>query len=136
MSTLDEILQLASRIPDDSLRESLVRLTRALGPHLSDFDEMWTFAGLARISGIAQDDPVLLDAVRILSSPSPVRVLDMHFLYYSPEGDGEGEVMEDHDIADAYRLGYLVDPHTGAELHDFEDHLVPYFQVRKEASGG
>ncbi|AWH46056.1 hypothetical protein [Stenotrophomonas sp. ZAC14A_NAIMI4_1] len=136
MSTLDQVLQLASKIPDDSLRESLVQLTRALGPHLLDFEEMWTFAGLAKISGIAQDDPALLDAIRILSSPSPVRVLDMHFLYFSPEGDGEGEAMEDREIADAYRLGYLVDPQTGAELHDFEDHLVPYFQVRREASRG
>lgn len=135
MTTIDQVLQLASKIPDDSLRESLTRLACALGPHLSDSEEMWTFAGLARISGIAQDDPVLFDAIRILSSNN-IRLLDMHFIYYSPDGDDAGELLQDHVIAEAYRLGYLVDPQSGSELRDFEDHLVPYFQVRKESSDG
>jgi hypothetical protein len=136
MSTIDRVLDFASRVPDESLRDAIVSLARGLTPHISDFDEMWTFTGLSRLSGLAQDDPILLEAIRVLASRTPFQLLDMHFIYFSPDGFGDGEPLDDAVVAEAYISGYLEDPRSGEELRNFEDYLVPYFQLSREPTHG
>jgi dTDP-4-amino-4,6-dideoxygalactose transaminase len=52
----------------------------------------------------------------------------MHFLLFNPSHpDDVGEPIEDDEVKEALRDGYLVDPESGKEIRDFEKLLAPYF---------
>ncbi|HDS1086976.1 hypothetical protein [Stenotrophomonas maltophilia] len=131
MNAIDRALQYSSTVRDAELRCAIVRLSRSLADHLADTETYWTFSGLSRLAGVAPDDPVLMSAVRVLCTEADARLLDMHFLYYSPVKDTDGEPIDDSAVTDAYKSGFIVDPYNGEEIVNFEECLVPYFQVRQ-----
>ncbi|HEL5038939.1 TPA: hypothetical protein UOA93_000684 [Stenotrophomonas maltophilia] len=131
MNAIDRALQYSRTVRDADLRCAIMQLSRSLAGHLTDTETYWTFSGLSRLAGVPADDPVLISAVRVLCSEADARLLDMHFLYYSPVRDTNGEPIDDSAVADAYKSGFIVDPYNGEEIANFEEYLVPYFQVRQ-----
>jgi len=136
MTSLDDIRSVTREIPDEDFRGACVRLASALWERADDKSTMWTYKALSKLLGVKSNDPMLHRCIALLASRPNAKFLDMHFLYFDPgDPESQGEFVEDEVVSSAYRLGYLVDPVDGREVHDFEKSLVPYFLINEDVKG-
>ena len=113
-----------------------MRLARELCNRSADKTIMWSYKSLSTLLGVGPHDPLLQRCIEVLVSRPSVKLLEMHFLYFSRDDDGSpGEIMDDDEVLAAYERGFLVDPVTGGEIVEFEKTLVPYFQIRQDVNG-
>lgn len=136
MTSRQEISHALAQIPDKIFRDACMRLASALCDRSSDKAIMWSYKSLSTLLGVAPHDPLLQRCIEVLVSRPSVKLLEMHFLYFSPGDDGSpGEILNDDEVSAAYQRGFLVDPVTGDEITEFEKTLVPYFQIRQDVNG-
>jgi hypothetical protein len=120
---------MVSALPDEGERNLCVRLIaeieeRAKRPNIG----LWTFQSISDWLGVAASDEQLQRCVQFLASRNDGRLLDMHFLLFNPDNpDDTGEPIEDDEVREALRDGFLIDPESGKEIQNFEKFLAPYF---------
>lgn len=136
MPTLSYIRGKIDLIEDDELRVACQKIFTAVSERLSRHDQLsLNFASLSRISGLKADSPVLQASIAFLVGKKDARLLEVHFLFFDPFDDNaEGVPVDDAEVSDAYRTGYLIHPRTGEKLGDFERWLGPYFEPNHELS--
>jgi len=142
VTSLQDIKRAIAELPDPYRATMLdlvdVIATRMKGEKATN-TASWTYQTLGKWSSREPHDPFLLSAVQLLSGGTNSKILDMHFLYFSPfEEDGSviGEPVDDDDVSDALRTGEFYDPETGGLDVEFKKHLVPYFVPNREVDWG
>lgn len=131
MSEPGSIQQALSTIPDEDLRAQCSLLAEKLLAAEAIEHSSWTYRGLGRLIQRDAADPLLHRCIEALSSRRSSQLLEMHFLYFDAHRDDpDGEPIDDEIVRDAYRAGFLVDPHDGREVPNFESLIAPYFVLK------
>ncbi|RWN54140.1 hypothetical protein [Mesorhizobium sp.] len=123
---VDEIHRVLSGDPAERLALALVKALSAL---TGDRTSFLSYRSLSNLIKSSTDSPELLRSVAVLSSPR-LNVLKPMFVYIA--ADGEEIVLSARDWTAAKREGFLVDPHSGEKITDFDKLVFPYFQSTTE----
>jgi hypothetical protein len=89
--------------------------------------EMMTFGVLAKATGLKPTNPILLEAVSILTSACDALV--WKFVYF-PE-DGEPYYLTERESREFVKLNILYDYRTGEAVNQPDEKVVPYFSADK-----
>lgn len=129
MASLRHIADFVAELPDDELREVALAILRAVSQRLKGpIQGFWTAAEIANWIARDANDPLVAKSLQFFVAQRRAQLLDVHYIYFSPYEQNEaGAKIDDQEVAEAYRTGFLVDPQSGREVWDFEDTLQPYF---------
>lgn len=129
MASLRHIEGEVSRLRDDQMREVCLQILKQVGDRLGrDNQGLWTLQTFSTWVGRAPTDDVLFQCVQFLTTQRDAKLLDMHFIFHDEDDpDLIGEPIDDEEVKEAYRTGFLVHPETGSEVRSFEEYLLPYF---------
>lgn len=129
MTSLKQIRESLQQLPDEELREISLAIVCAVSRRLSqEITGFWTIGEIA--TWIARDpsDTAVARSLQLLVAWRNAQLLDVHYIYYPASGlRPQGIKVDDNEVIDAYKTGFLVDPDTGEEIRNFEDVLQPYF---------
>lgn len=88
-----------------------------------------TFSTLSNAAGRQNIDVEVLAAINLLTS-SRLAILESHAMLVDDD-DTEHELTAE-EFAEARKTGVLIHPETGKAVHDFEEHLIPFFSATEE----
>lgn len=133
VASIEHIRYCASRISDNEMRAICLRIVDEVSERLRKQTlGDWTLLAISKWVDKKPQDEVLQQCVQLLSSKMDAKLFDMHFLFFDPsDGEAIGEPVEDDEVAEAYKSGFLIDPQSGQQVSDFENALVPYFVLSK-----
>jgi hypothetical protein len=129
MSSLAQIRANALELPNEELRRVCVSIVDEVQRRFEEGRSAhWTFKTFASWAGRREVDDVVYECVVMLATKESIRLLDMHFLFFNPTDDSSpGESIDDDEVSEAFKTGYLIDPDSGDKVDEFEKNLVPYF---------
>ncbi|QND62704.1 hypothetical protein HB777_01435 [Mesorhizobium loti] len=114
---------------DDPAGKLAVMIVDALSKLTGDQTSFMSYRSIGNLVHCKVEDPGLLHSIAILSSPK-INVLKSMFVYKA--SDGEEVVLSSAQWRDAKRAGFLVDPHSGEKIDDFQELTYPYFRTSGE----
>ncbi len=129
MASLRDIELELSTLVDEQMRDVCLQILKQVGKRRgSENQGLWTFQTFSNWAQRPPTDDVLFRCVQFLATQKNAKLLDMHFIFRdSSHADGIGEPIDDDEVKEAYRTGFLVHPVTGREVPLFEECLLPYF---------
>ena len=127
MPSISEIRERSSLIPDEGIRRICVQIIDEVEKRTGR-ENQWTFQTFSKWTKLDPTDLMLFQSIQMLVASIETPLLEMHFLYFDPSSDdATGEHIADEEVKSAYRTGFLIHPHSGEKIHEFEEFLVPYF---------
>lgn len=136
MPTLEDIRREVHSIPEQGMQELCSFLVEQLAARSNLTSTRWTYRQLSKLVGVEASSPSFQACVNILATRPTAKMLEVHFMYFDPDNpDAVGEPVDDSDVALAYRNGYLIEPRSGEAVENFENHLLPYFQLCQQGDG-
>lgn len=129
MATISNIRERVKLIPDDDVRDVCLRVIDEVAERAKRRNQgLWTVEVISRWADKPPEDPAVLRGLQFLVSKIDSQLLEMHFFFVDPEQDGgvDGKI-DDEEVAEAFRSGYLIHPVSGREIKNFEGMLLPYF---------
>ncbi len=128
--TIDEKAGEVQRaLADDPAGTLAVMIVYALSKLSDDQSSFMSYRSIGNLVDRKVESPELLHSITILSSPK-INVLNPMFVYKA--SDGDEVVLSPEQWRDAKRSGFLVDPHSGEKIDDFQELTYPYFRTTGE----
>lgn len=124
MATLQEIkTEISTAWPNVPSVKYCAQIIDFLSSHDRDRLRFITYSTLCAACGISAPNRELIVAVAILTA-SKIHLLEPRALF---SFDDEEVEIDPSALTDAERTGLFIHPHTGEEVQDFQDHIIPFF---------
>ena len=133
MSSIEEIRKNAeSLIIDEDMKLICLKIIEKIQSS-RDQSMKLTIGVISKWVGFGPSDKKVMRCAQLLSSRHDLKLFDLHFLLFDPDDPEDiGTEIEDTEVADAYRTGFLLHPDTDERIYEFEKQLAPYFTVSEE----
>lgn len=121
LATLDRILG------DDPARDVAKSIVNEVASLPEEQARYLSYRQLAHFGHVDLADGRLLQSIAVLTAG---HINFLRPFYVFEASDGEEYRLTPADLSEAQQRGYLVDPHSGDEVHDYRNHILPYFECR------